>query len=59
LRLVVTGEFSEESRSELIRRVKDKCGGEMAVKIDMVDDIPLTGSGKRRLVISNVSPFIE
>lgn len=59
LRLVVTGEFGEESRQELIRRVKDKCGEEMDVDIETVDDITLTKSGKRRLVISNVSPFIE
>ena len=59
LRLVVTGEFGEESRMELIRRVKDKCGESMNVDIEAVDDITLAESGKRRLVISNVSPFVE
>ena len=59
LRLVVTGEFGEESRLDLIRRVKDKCGENMDVDIETVDDITLTESGKRRLVISNVSPFVE
>lgn len=59
LKLVVTGEFDEEARSELIRRVKENCGEDMTVDIEIMDNIPLTESGKRRFVISRVSPFIE
>lgn len=58
LKLVVPGGFDESSRTELIRRVKEKCGEDMAVDINILEDIPLTESGKRRLVISSVSPFI-
>jgi phenylacetate-CoA ligase len=59
LRLVVTDEFCDASRSELIQHVKAKCGEDMTVVVDILEDIPLTESGKRRLVISSVSPFIE
>jgi len=59
LRLVVDERFDEAARSKLISGVREKCGEDMTVDIEEVDEIPLTGSGKRRFVVSKVSPYLR
>lgn len=48
--------LSEEARGILARRVVEAVGFDAAVEIALVEDIPRTERGKRRLVISRV-PF--
>lgn len=55
-RVVAPQGLSEEARSVLGRRVIDAIGFDATVEIVLVDDIPRTERGKRRLVISRV-PF--
>ena len=57
IKIVTDGQFEEGERSKLINLVREKCGNDMSVKIEVVDEIPLTESGKRRYIISRVSPF--
>ena len=59
LKLVVGGEFDDDDKRQLIQRIKDNCGEDMTVEIEILDNIPLTESGKHRFIISKVSPFIE
>ena len=56
VRAVAPRGFTEESRRLLARRVVEAIGFEAAVQIVLVDAIPRTERGKRRLVISRV-PF--
>lgn len=55
-RAVAPHGLTEESRRLLARRVVEAIGFEASVEIVLVDDIPRTDRGKRRLVISRV-PF--
>jgi phenylacetate-CoA ligase len=55
-RAVAPRGLTEESRRLLARRVVEAIGFEASVEIVLVDDIPRTERGKRRLVISRV-PF--
>ncbi len=57
LRLVVDDRFDENERKKLVGKIKEKCGADMVVDIERVDEIPLTGSGKHRFVISRISPY--
>jgi len=59
VKLVAGPRFGEEEKDELRRRVRENCGEEMKLDIDIVDEIPLSESGKHRFIISHVSPFIE
>jgi phenylacetate-CoA ligase len=54
VRAVAPDGLSEAARDQLARRVVDAIGFEAAVEIVMVDDIPRTERGKRRLVVSRV-----
>jgi len=58
LKLIVNERFDETEKQKLIDRVYENCGQEMEIKIELVDEIPLTKSGKHRFVISKVSPFV-
>jgi phenylacetate-CoA ligase len=53
-RAVAPQGLGQEARSLLARRVIDAIGFEASVEIVLVDDIPRTERGKRRLVISRV-----
>lgn len=55
-RAVAPQGLNEETRSLLARRVVEAIGFEAAVEVVLVEDIPRTERGKRRLVISRV-PF--
>ena len=58
LKLVVDSKFDDKEKRKLILRVKENCGEDMSVDIELVDEIPLTESGKHRFIISKVSPFV-
>ena len=59
IRLVVDENYSEEGEKKLIDKIKEKCGEDMSIKISLVNEIPLTESGKHRFIISKISPFID
>jgi phenylacetate-CoA ligase len=46
--------YVKNSEHKLLDTIKEKCGQEMKVDIVYVHEIPLTKSGKRRFVISNI-----
>ena len=58
LKLVPGEGFSEEVTRTLTGRIKARCGDEMGVEIELVEEIPPTPSGKRKCIISKVSPYI-
>ncbi|MCS6945893.1 MAG: hypothetical protein RMK97_10865 [Sutterellaceae bacterium] len=55
-RVVAPGGLTAEARQVLTRRVVEAIGFEAEINVILVDDIPRTERGKRRLVISRV-PF--
>ncbi len=59
LKLIVDETFNNEEREKLIKKIHEKCGKDMKIKIAPVNEIPLTGSGKHRFIISKVSPFVK
>jgi len=59
LRLVVDNRFNDEERKKLSERVKEYCGDNMELYIEILDDIPPSESGKHRYIISEVSPFVK
>jgi phenylacetate-CoA ligase len=59
IRLVVDRAFSDVEKRLLLDRVKNRCGDEMKVEFQMLDSIPLTEGGKRRFIISHVSPYVQ
>lgn len=57
LKLIIDELFTENEKQKMLNRIHEKCGENMKVDIELVDEISLTESGKRRFVISKVSPF--
>jgi phenylacetate-CoA ligase len=57
LKLVTDLSFDDRAKSEIVGKIRSKCGEEMSVDIQCVHDIPLTKSGKHKFIISKVSPF--
>ncbi len=51
--------FNDHEYNNIIKNVKNQLGNDLAINIDIVDDIPLTESGKFRWVISKVSPYLS
>jgi phenylacetate-CoA ligase len=47
--------FRKESVSDLSILIRNTCGREMLVDIELVDDIPPSASGKHRFVTSDVA----
>ncbi len=56
LRLVPNSKFDDEARLKIQNDVREYIGSDVSLEIKIVDDIPLTRSGKRRFVISEVTP---
>lgn len=52
-------EIKDDFNIRLIKIVKEKLGDNMKVKVDIVDKIPLTKTGKFRWVISKISPYAK
>lgn len=59
LRLIVDRNYSRDSESKLVKKIKENCGEAMSVEIEIVDELPLAESGKHRFIISKVSPFVN
>jgi phenylacetate-CoA ligase len=59
IRLVVKEAFSDSEKQKIVERVHHYCGKNMKVIIKLVENIPLTDSGKHRFVLSKISPFSE
>ncbi|VVB59230.1 Uncharacterised protein [uncultured archaeon] len=58
IKLVVDDSFTENEKKKLLKVIHGKCGEDMTIVIQLMDTIPLTGSGKHRFVISKISPFL-
>jgi len=52
LRLVVSHKWSDADQSRLTREIQSVVGPLCRFAIDIVDDIPLTGAGKHRVVVN-------
>lgn len=57
-KLIVDSHFDNNEKIKLIKEVREKCGEDMKIEIDLVDRISLTKSGKLKFVISKCSPFV-
>jgi aspartate 1-decarboxylase len=54
LRIVPGPEWTDASKGPLEKRIKENCGVNFRVNIAIVDDIPLTPSGKSKFIISKI-----
>ena len=54
IKLVKTQDFSDKDGNFIISNVRKLVGDEMKIETEFVNSIPVTGSGKRRFVISKV-----
>ncbi len=59
IKLAVDRAFGDDDKRLLLEHVRERCGDDMRVELQMLDSIPLTEGGKRRFIISHVSPFVE
>lgn len=57
LRIVPGPEWKDENRRTLSDKIADTCGEGFEVRFEIVDEIPLTRSGKSRFIISDVKLF--
>ncbi|RLI78387.1 hypothetical protein DRP05_07380 [Archaeoglobales archaeon] len=57
VRIVINERFRDSDEEYIFSKLKDQVGEDMDLIIKFVKSIPPTKSGKRRFVISNVSPF--
>ena len=55
LKLVVNEQWRQETKEQIVQKIKDALGAEVSVKIEFVDEIPLPKSGKREFTISKVT----
>jgi len=53
LRVVPTGEFSAEMHQRIIDALREK-GADLNIELELVEEIPLPPSGKRRFIISQL-----
>lgn len=51
--------FNDDGKAKLVEGIKEKCGEDMVIEIEIVDAIPLTESGKHRFVVSKISPYLN
>lgn len=56
LKLVLDGGFTLTDRELLLREIRKGVGSSINVKLEFVDDIPLTSAGKHRVVVREWSP---
>lgn len=54
-KIVPDKSFKHESLKKLEREIKDKGGNDIKVDFDIVNEIPLTPSGKFRFIVSDIS----
>jgi len=53
-RIVPGPDWRDESKERLRAKIAERCGEDFGVEFLIVDDIPLTASGKARFVVSNI-----
>jgi phenylacetate-CoA ligase len=54
IRLVTSDHYRQEQEESICAEIRKKCGNEMNIRYDYVDQIKPTSSGKERLVISSI-----
>ena len=54
IRFVRDGEFEQSTRDYFCEKIRAQCGEDFNVRFDEVETIELTGSGKQRLVVSEL-----
>jgi phenylacetate-CoA ligase len=54
IRLVVDATFGREDEAHLVEGMRTRLGDGMDVRVEYVDDIPRTGAGKYRWVVSDL-----
>jgi phenylacetate-CoA ligase len=54
IRLITDATFQQSSVAELEERIQERCGFDMHLQFEFVDEIPLTKAGKRRFIISKI-----
>ena len=54
IKLIVNDEFSAQDLEKIEAETKKILGNDINLQLNIVDDIPLTSSGKRRVTISNI-----
>jgi phenylacetate-CoA ligase len=60
MRIVPTKEFSADSTVRIISKLREKGASDMRIDVELVSEIPVSPSGKRRFVLSKLSkPFVE
>jgi phenylacetate-CoA ligase len=57
VRVVVDKHAKKDDIDDLMTYVQDYCGDDVKVRMEEVDEIPLTPAGKRRYFISKCSPY--
>lgn len=55
VRLCLSDEWTEGSKTEIVKKIRESCGDEMKVDLEVVENIELTRSGKSRIVINQVN----
>jgi phenylacetate-CoA ligase len=55
VKIVKNDKFSKKDSEHIKNEIKKKMGDSVEIEIEIVDNIPLSKSGKRRFVISNIS----
>ena len=56
LRVVADGAFGEPQRAHILRQVSQNVGPSMTVSVEQMGRIPITETGKRRFLVSHLSP---
>ena len=51
--LVTRPQFSKDVENRILKKIHEKCNGDIKVDFEIVDSIPASSSGKRRFVISD------
>jgi len=57
VKIVKEKSYTEEDTKRILRMLRERVGEEMKIKIEFVDEIPTTGAGKRRYIISKIRLF--
>lgn len=50
--------FGPDDEAELIRQLQRRVGADTRISVVTVDDLPLTGTGKHRFIVSTVTPDV-
>lgn len=59
IRVIPEPGFTEADRLSIAKAYADKVGNELEVQVRVVSDIPLTGRGKLKLLVSRLQPAAE